>query len=141
MLNRSILTSSQKIKFTLKKGEPFMKKMRFKDKANNLIDISNWVFRAQFIKNYDEDSILSTLTLTNSGIVADNSKSEIIFTIPSEDTNSLIATDHGKFLIQYSPDLTNWLTLIQGYWNVDASSFVDFEEPTDPPVEEEPTGD
>ena len=118
-----------------------MKKMRFKDKANNLIDISNWVFRAQFIKNYDEDSILSTLTLTNSGIVADNSKSEIVFTIPTDDTNNLIATDHGKFLIQYSPDLTNWLTLIQGYWNVDASSFVDFEEPTDPPVEEEPTGD
>jgi hypothetical protein len=141
LLNRSILTSSQKIKFTLKKGEPFMKKMRFKDKANNLIDISNWVFRAQFIKNYDEDSILSTLTLTNSGIVADNSKSEIIFTVSADDTSSLIATDHGKFLIQYSPDLTNWLTLVQGYWNVDASSFVDFEEPTDPPVEEEPTGD
>lgn len=123
MLERTLLTSEQKVKFKLSPGTAFIKKIRLKDKYKNAIPVNNLYFRAQLIKNFTDEDIVATLTLDNGAITTNTNRNEVTFIVAKEFTVGLLESDSGRWTIEYSEDNVNWQVLLNGFWCVDVDIF------------------
>jgi hypothetical protein len=129
MLDRTLLTSDKKIKFKIPIGSTFRKKFRVKDKNKNIIDISTWNIRAQFVNNLHADDVICRLTEENDLIVKDPISGEITFLIPSNVTSLLKNYDTGRWSVEYNTDGTNWLVFLQGEWSAESTLLTRWEDP------------
>ena len=114
-------TKEKDILFIIVAGDPFYKKLRWKDKYKEPILLTGFNFRAVFIYNFGEDNILTELTTENGGIILNESTGEINLYIPNSITSTLKMYDEGLWRLEYLTSVDpNFKKLIGGRWSVKA---------------------
>jgi len=106
--------------FIIVAGDPFYKKLRWKDKYKEPILLTGFDFRAVFIYNFGEDNILTELTVENSGVIVNESAGELTLYIPSLITSTLKSYDEGLWRLEYATSVNpEFKKLIGGRWSVE----------------------
>ena len=106
--------------FIIVAGDPFYKKLRWKDKYKEPIVLTGFDFRAVFIYNFGENNILAELTTENSGIIVNEALGEITLYIPNSITSDLKMYDEGLWRLEYLTSVDpNFKKLIGGRWSVE----------------------
>lgn len=112
--------------FTFIIHNPFNKLILWKDKYKNAINITNYIFRCQFLYNYNTTNILCSLT-NGSGITISPTTGSILINVSESITSGLRLYDSGIWSLEYQlPLKTEYNKLISGLWNVEASYFASF---------------
>ena len=112
-------TKEKDILFIIVAGDPFYKKLRWKDKYKEPILLTGFNFRAVFIYNFGENNVLTELTTENGGITLNESAGEINLYIPSLTTSTLKSYDEGLWRLEYATSVNpEFKKLIGGRWSV-----------------------